>query len=162
MHMRIAATVLATIATLCIAVGDDLTTVTKESEAEFDVPKEVVAFVNQLIAKHPETKAKYAAIIAPLEEAFGGPHRVTAEPFIATEWRAEAGHRRDLTESNYEGVYLVVSKLSCGVSRGYSIPDPVVAKVTVTERSRGRVAKNDEFIFLGSKLTLQFDGFVEV
>ena len=161
-YMRIAAFFLSTIATLGIASAEEMTTVTKESETKFDLPKEVVAFVNQLIEKHPETKAKYGAIIAPLVESVGGPHRFTAEPFIATEWRAEAGRRRDLTEANYKGVYLVVSKLSCFASRGYLVPDPVVAKVTVTEHTRGKVGENDGFIFLSSKLTLHFEGFVEV
>ncbi|MDA7611786.1 hypothetical protein N8659_00385 [bacterium] len=157
--MKIPFVVLVMIATQGIADAKDATTVKKESDTEFDVPKEVVAFVKQLVEKHPETKAKHASMIAPFEEKYGGNFR--ADPFVATEWLVPE-YSTKLPETNYEGVYLVTSRMFCGFRRGYKIPYHIIAKVAVTEHSDYKAGEGDELILVRSMLTLHFDGFVDV
>ena len=147
------------IATLVVASAEVPTTVTKESETEFDVPKEIAAFVEFLVENHPETKTKYASMIAPFKEKYGGHFR--ADPFVAMEWLVPEFYKR-IPESNYEGVYLVTSRMFGGFSHGYTIPYKVAAKVTVTEHNKYKAGVGDKFILARSKLTLHFDGFVEV
>lgn len=67
-----------------------------------------------------------------------------------------------LPESNYEGVYLVTSRMVCGFRRGYTIPSNVVAKVTATKHNEFKAGEGDELILVRSKLTLHFDEFVGV
>lgn len=158
-HMKIPVIVLVMVATLGIADAKDATTVKKERDTAFDVPKEVVAFVKQLVEKHPETKAKHASMIAPFEEKYGGKFR--AGPFVATEWLVPESSTT-LPETNYDGVYLVTSRMFCGFRRGYTIPYNIVAKVSVTKHSEYKAGEGDELILVRSMLTLHFDGFVDV
>ena len=147
------------------ASADDARTVTKTSKRLFDIPKEVVAFVERLVATDPNVRARYAELIAPTQEEAGG--RFGVGPFVAIEWLvpdASVEFRDSGGTRDYEGIYLVRSQLHFGFHRGYSVPDNVVARVTVKEHQdhKPNLKKKDAFILTGSKLTLHFDGFVSV
>ena len=79
-------------------------------------------------------------------------------PEASVEFRDTGGTR------DYEGVYLVRRQLHFGFHRGYSVPDNVVARVTVKEHQdhKPNSKSRDGFILTATKLTLHFDSFVTV
>jgi hypothetical protein len=145
--------------------ADDAKTVTKTSNDPFDIPKEVVAFVEHLIETDSGIRAKYAQLIAPAQEEAGG--RFSVGPSTPIEWLVPEANVEFQTSGgtrDYEGVYLVLRQLRIGVHRGYSVADNVVVRVTVREHQEHKPdpQKEDSFILTRTKLTLQFDGFLSV
>jgi hypothetical protein len=145
--------------------ADDAKTVTKTSNHLFDIPKEVVVFVEYLIESDAAIRTKYARLIAPTQKAAGG--RFSVGPFTAIEWLVpEANVEFQATGGtrDYEGVYLVRRQLRIGFHRGYSVSDNVVVRVTVKEHQdlKRDPQKEDDFILTRTELTLHFDGFVSV
>ena len=148
-----------------VARASDPKTVTKTSKRLFDIPKEVVGFVERLVETNPNISAKYAQLITPTEDEAGGHFDVG--PFVAIEWLVpeasgnfdDSGGTRD-----YKGVFLVRRQLRSGFHRGYSVEDNVVARVTVNEHQdlKPNPKKDGDFILTHTKLTLHFDGFVSV
>jgi hypothetical protein len=143
--------------------ADDAKTETKTSNNFFDIPKEVVAFVEHLVETDSGIRTEYARLIAPTKEDAGG--RFSVGPFTAIEWlvpetsvefQASGGTR------DYEGVYLVRRQLRIGFHHGYSVADNVVIRVTVREHQdyKPDTQKEDNFILTRTELTLHFDGFV--
>ena len=147
------------------ALADDAKTNTKTSKHLFDVPKEVVAFVERLVETDPDIREAYAQLIAPTKEEAGG--RFSVDPFVAIEWlvpEASVEFRAPRGTRDYEGIYLVRRQLRFGMHRGYSVPENVVARVTVKEHQEHKLnPKNkDDFILTSTKLVLHFDGFVSI
>lgn len=139
-------------------------TETKTSTKEFDIPAEVVAFVEKLIESDPDLRARYAQLIAPVKEEAGG--KFNTGPFVPIEWLVpEFSISRD-EHSNSEGsyVYLVKQQLVFGFSRGYSVPDNVIAQVTATETDSydPDPSNGGDRILAASTLSLHFDGFVDI
>ncbi|MEJ6579111.1 MAG: hypothetical protein QNL33_03050 [Akkermansiaceae bacterium] len=152
------------IASIFTALADDPRTVKKMSKEPFDVAKEVEAFVEQVIKKDPAISAQYEKLIAATKEEAGG--KFSEQPFEAIEWLVNAYTARRFTAegggSDKESIYLVRRQLMSAYSRGYSIPENVIAQVTVNEASLSKPGEGDNYIHVKTELTLHFDGFVKV
>lgn len=130
---------------------------------EFDVPKQVTAFVTNLIDKDKDVAAKFEKLSAKVREEAGGRFSV-GEP-VAILWRVpsftgefeEKGGKRD-----GEYVYLVNQSLVAGYHRGYAIDDSVVAKVRVKlhEDYAPKPRSQGDYVLTKTQLTLTFEGFV--
>lgn len=152
------------IASIFTALADDPGTLKKVSKETFDVPKEVEAFVEQVIKNDAAVSAHYEKLMAATKEAAGG--KFSEIPFEAIEWLVKSYTQRRFTVegggSDKESVYLVRRQLMSAYSRGYSIPENVVAQVTVGETRLTKAGEGDRSIHVSSEITLHFDGFVKV
>ena len=140
-------------------------TETLTGTSRFDIPKEVASFVERTIKSDPDLQARYLQLIAAVKEEAGG--RFSAGKFIAIEWLVPAYTSRRITAegggADTESVYLVQRQLISGYSRGYSVPENVVAQVTVNIHTKTRfVGRGDETQVSSRQLKLHFDGFVKV
>jgi hypothetical protein len=143
--------------------ADDAKTETKTSNNFFDIPKEVVAFVERLLETDAGIRTEYSQLIAPTKEEAGG--RFSVGPFTAIEWLVPELSKEFQASGgtqDYEGVYLVLRQLRIGVHGGYSVADNVVIRVTVREHQdyKPDSQKEDNFVLTRTELTLHFDGFV--
>jgi hypothetical protein len=139
--------------------------VTKTSHKAFDIPKEVVNFVSNLIETNPEVRTQYEKLTATTQEAAGG--RFAVGKLVAIEWLVpnfENDFRDTGGTRDGEYVYLVQQQLVAGFHHGYSVMDNVVARVQVKlheDHARDRKAR-DGFRLTSSSLDLTFDGFFGV
>jgi Protein of unknown function (DUF1311). len=139
--------------------------ITKSSRTEFDIPKEVTAFVSNLVETDPEIRSQYKKLTAATEEEAGG--RFQVGDFVAIEWLVpnfqnnftDTGGTRDA-----EYVYLVQRQLIFGFHHGYCVKDNVVTRVHVAlhEEDEPDPKQKDKFVVRNSSLKLTFDGFVAV
>jgi hypothetical protein len=150
-------------ATICIlllflaavmrAAADKPTELTKTSQTEFNIPKEVVAFVSNLIETNPVIRRQYEGLTAATRENAGG--RFSVGNFIPIEWLVpnfESNANDTGATSDGEYIYLVQQQLIFGFHRGYSVEDNVVARVHV------RLHEVDD----QNSLKMTFEGFVTV
>ena len=137
------------------ATADKPTELTKTSQTEFDIPKEVVAFVSDLIETNPEVRRQYEGLIATTKENAGG--RFNVGDFVPIEWLVPnyEGSTKDTgSSSDGEYIYLVQQQLIFGFHRGYSVEDNVVARVHVRLHEVDPPVRNS--------LKMTFEGFVTV
>jgi uncharacterized protein YecT (DUF1311 family) len=148
-------TLLLLLAVVIRATADRPTELTKTSQKEFDIPKEVVAFVSNLIETDPEVRRQYEGLTAATKENAGG--RFNVGNFVPIEWLVPnyEGSTKDTgSSSDGEYIYLVQQQLIFGFHHGYSVEDNVVARVHV------RLHEVDPPVQNSLKMT--FEGFVTV
>ena len=146
------------------ATADKPIELTKTSQTELDIPKEVVAFVSNLIETNPEVRRQYEGLTAATRENAGGRFRVGN--FVPIEWLVpnfENNIKDTGGSSDAEYIYLVQQQLIFGFHRGYSVEDNVVARVHVRwhEVDEPDLKQRDKFISQNS-LRMTFEGFVTV
>jgi hypothetical protein len=149
------ATLLLLLAVVIRATADRPIELTKTSQKEFDIPKEVVAFVSNLIETNPGVRRQYEGLTAATRENAGG--RFSVGNFVPIEWLVpnyESNTKDTGSASDGEYIYLVQQQLIFGFHRGYSVEDNVVARVHV------RWHKVDPPVQNSLKMT--FEGFVTV
>ncbi len=152
------------LATVISAAADKPNELTKTSQAEFNIPKEVVAFVSNLIETNPEVRNQYEKLTAATRESAGG--RFQVGDLVPIEWlvpNVENNFRDTSGTSDAEYVYLVQQQLIFGFHHGYSVEDNVVARVHVKlhEVEEPDPTQQDKVIFQNS-LKMTFEGFVTV
>lgn len=143
------------LASVIRATADKPIELTKTSQTEFNIPKEVVAFVSNLIETNPEVRRQYEGLTAATREDAGG--RFSMGNFVPIEWLVPnyEGYTKDTgSSSDGEYIYLVQQQLIFGFHRGYSVEDNVVARVHV------RLHEVDPPVQNSLKMT--FEGFVTV
>jgi hypothetical protein len=141
------------LATVIRAAADKPIELTKTSRTEFNLPKEVVAFVSNLIETNPVVRRQYEGLTAATKENAGG--RFSVGNFVPIEWLVPnfESHAMDTGgSSDAEYIYLVQQQLIFGFHRGYSVEDNVVARVHV------RLHEVDD----QNSLKMTFEGFVTV
>jgi uncharacterized protein YecT (DUF1311 family) len=139
--------------------------ITKTSRGEFNLPKEIVAFVSNLVETDPEVRNQYKKLTAATEEEAGG--RFNVGDFVAIEWlvpNVENNFNDAGGTSDAEYVYLVKRQLIFGFHHGYSVNDNVVARVHVAlhEEDEPDPKQKDKFAVRSSSLKMTFEGFVTV
>jgi hypothetical protein len=152
------------LATVITASADQPNELTKTSQADFNIPKEVVAFVSNLIETNPEVRHQYEGLTAATRESAGG--RFQVGHFVPIEWlvpNVENNFKDTGGTSEAEYIYLVQQQLIFGFHHGYSVEDNVVARVHVRlhEVDEPDPKQPDKFIGQNS-LKLTFEGFVAV
>jgi uncharacterized protein YecT (DUF1311 family) len=135
------------------AAADKPIELTKTSQTEFNIPKEVVAFVSNLIETNPVIRRQYEGLTAATRQNAGG--RFSVGNFVPIEWLVpnfESNAKDTGATSDGEYIYLVQQQLIFGFHRGYSVEDNVVARVHV------RLHEVDD----QNSLKMTFEGFVTV
>jgi uncharacterized protein YecT (DUF1311 family) len=148
-------TLLLLLAVVIRATADRPIELTKTSQKEFDIPKEVVAFVSNLIETNPEVRRQYERLTAATRENAGG--RFSVGTFVPIEWLVpnyESNTKDTGSSSDGEYIYLVQQQLIFGFHRGYSVEDNVVARVHVRWHEVDPPVQNS--------LKMTFEGFVTV
>jgi uncharacterized protein YecT (DUF1311 family) len=127
----------------------------KKSTTQFDISKEVVNFVSNLIEKDSKVKSEYKSLIAPFEESAGGRFKVgELTPIELQVPKNETVENDTEASENQEYIYLVQQQLISGYRHGYSATDNIFARVHV-------FFDNDKK-HQPPTLKLLFDGFVDV
>jgi hypothetical protein len=139
--------------------------ITKISHRQFNIPKEIVAFVSHLVESDPDVSTQYEKLTAATREEAGG--KFAVGDFVAIEWlvpefSVEFGESGGTRDGEY--IYLVQQQLRSGFHRGYSVDDNVVARVHVKlhEDHKPNPKKKDDFVLSSNSLELTFEGFVAV
>ena len=164
MKTRLVILLLVCITNSVIAV-DSPKQITKISRKQFDVPKEIVAFVSRLVEANPDVSTKYNKLIAMAKEEAGG--RLAVGAFVPIEWLVPDFHA-EFSDSggtrDGEYIYLVQQQLRSGFHRGYSVDDNVVARVRAKlhEDHTPNPDKRGDFVLNSTTLELTFEGFVDV
>lgn len=138
-------------------------TITKNSsDKPFDIPTEVVAFLQGLIESDSDVAAKYESLIAKTKEEAGG--RFSVGPLVAIEWLVPSRNdefRDGKGSRTGEIVYLVQQQIIFGFNGGYAVDDNVIAQIRAEfEEDHSYDREKDTYTFSQSTLNLTFEGFV--
>ncbi len=140
----------------------------KTSSKEFDVATEVRGFVQSLIARNPQVKARFEELTAEARAEAGG--RFSLGKLNVIEWLVPNFENRfqgGKGERDGEYVFLVQQQLVSGFHHGYSVADNVTSQVRVILHSEFREDQGDPsakegFVLTSNELTMKFEGFVTV
>lgn len=138
--------------------------VTKTSAVRLDIPAEIIAFYQQLVADHPRIRAEHAALVeAAREEPYRAPQassEIAVAPWSTDEYTLKPRNQDPRFDTSLDAVYLAIEPIMLGFHHGYSVHRNIVARFRVKYQTVEQDGARDEVpALVENTLTLTFEGF---
>lgn len=167
LHARWLLALLTLLLPLSFASAETSFTITQTSKTKLDIPLEVAAFYQKLVADHPSIRAEHSQLVEGLRE----PDSRSPEPWptvkvvqwVVNSYSRDPRNQDPRSDIELDAEYLTFQPIQRSFHHGYEIPTNLVALFRVSyravEESRG---PNEKSQLLENSLTITFEGFQSV